>query len=232
MDYRPDLRLGAIAITVGAVAVCGFRLAHGDLPAADAPAALRFIAHHPFYAGVHLGTIAGVLLWAGGVVALTGTLSDPLAVLSGRLARAATLIGAAIFITDFTIDGVTGQDLAHTYANAAPADQAGLELVAHTAFAILRGTSLTSIIILWGVTLILLGYALGRDGYAGWLGWSAVAIGALTAVAAGALLFQPTLFPGALLYGALVSIVVQLWSIALGATMWRRSRVAHSAIES
>lgn len=153
-------------LTCGSLSERSRRTGSASRPATCPPPTAPAAAHHPFYAGVHLGTIAGVLLWAGGVVALTGTLSDPLAVLSGRLARKATHTGAAIFITDFTIDG---------------------------------------------------------DGYAGWLGWSAVAVGAF--------LFQPTLFPGALLYGVLVPIVVQLWSVALGLTMWRRSRVTHSTIE-
>lgn len=38
-------------------------------------------------------------------------------------------------------------------------------LATRTVFAVLRGTSLTSILILWGVPLVLYGSALLRDGY-------------------------------------------------------------------
>ncbi|MGW6501435.1 hypothetical protein [Nonomuraea angiospora] len=160
------------------------------------------------------------------MVPLLTTRTHDKLVVRGRLARAAALIGAAVFITDFTIDGVTGQDLAHAYASAAPADQPQLEHVAQTAFAMLRGTSLVSIAILWAVPLMLLSPALRRDGYPSWLTWAGLLAGALSFTAAVALLFQPELFPGVLLYGLLASIVMPLWSVALGLTMWRHARVA------
>jgi hypothetical protein len=227
--HQAALRLGAGCTVVGALAIAGFRLSHGDLPAADAPAALRFIADHPFYAGVHIGTVVGVLAWAGGIVALSGTITAGLAGLLGRLATASVLVGAAVFIVDFSIDGVAGQDLATTWAAATAADRPDLELAARTAFTILRGTSLTSILILWGVPLGLLGRALLLEAYPAWLGWSGLTVGAATVLAALALLFREDLFPGALLYGLLVSILVPLWSVALGLAMWRRAGIVQEA---
>jgi hypothetical protein len=220
--HQTALRLGSGCTIVGALAIAGFRLNHGDLPAADARAAMRFIADHPFYAGVHIGTVLGVLAWAGGIVALSGTITAGLASLLGRLATASVLVGAAVFIVDFSIDGVAGQDLATTWA-AAPADRPDLELAARTAFTILRGTSLTAILILWGVPLLLLGRALLLEAYPAWLGWTGLTAGAATVLAVLALLFREDLFPGALLYGVLVSILVPLWSVALGLAMWRRA---------
>jgi hypothetical protein len=163
------LKLGAGCTIAGALAIASFRLAHGDLPAADAPAALAFITRHPFYAGIHIGTILGVLAWAGGIVAFSAPLRSGLAGVLGRLATASVLVGAAVFIVDFSIDGVAGQDLAAAWETAAPAQRPELELAARTAFTILRGTSLTSILILWGVPLLLLGRAMLLDGYARWL---------------------------------------------------------------
>ncbi|GLW99454.1 hypothetical protein Misp02_35410 [Microtetraspora sp. NBRC 16547] len=221
---QPTLRLGALTTIIGALMIAGFRFAHGDLPAADPAAALHFIAHHAFYAGVHLGTVLGVLLWTAGILNLTRTFTHPIAVVLGRLALVAALVGAAVFITDFTIDGVTGQDLAHAYATAAPADQPHIERAAQTAFSMLRGTSLVSIVILWAIPLMLLAPALRRDGYSSWLAWTGLLAGATSFLAAVALLFQPELFPGVLLYGLLASIVMPLWSIALGLTMWRHAR--------
>ncbi|WP_157570814.1 hypothetical protein [Microtetraspora malaysiensis] len=221
---KPTLRLGALTIIIGALMIAGFRFAYGDLPAADPAAALHFITHHAFYAGVHLGTVLGVLLWTAGILNLARTFTHPIAVVLGRLALAAVLVGAAVFITDFTIDGVTGQDLAHAYATAAPADQPYIERVAQTAFTMLRGTSLVSIAILWAIPLMLLAPALRRDGYSSWLAWTGLLVGATSFLAAVALLFQSELFPGVLLYGLLASIVMPLWSIALGLTMWRHAR--------
>ena len=135
---------------------------------------------------------------------------------------ASVLVGAAVFIADFSIDGVAGQDLAEAWAAASPAARADLELAAHTAAAILRGTSLTSIVILWGVPLMLFGRGLLVEGYPGWLAWTGVAVGAATVIGTAALVFGRDLFPGVLVYGLLVS-VVQWWSVALGAVLWRRA---------
>jgi hypothetical protein len=223
--HRAALKLGAGCAIVGGLAIAAFRLSHGDLPAADAPAALRFITRHPFYAGIHIGTVLGVLVWAGGIIALSATLTHGLASLLGRMGAASVLVGAAVFIVDFSIDGVAGQDLARAWAAATPADRPDLELAAQTAFTILRGTSLTSILILWGVPLMLFGRAMLLEAYPAWLGWTGLATGAVTILAALALLLREGLFPGVLLYGLLISIVVPAWSLALGATMWRRASV-------
>ncbi len=166
-----------------------------------------------------------MLVWAGGIIALAATLTHGLASLLGRMGAASVLVGAAVFIVDFSIDGVAGQDLARAWAAATPADRPDLELAAQTAFTILRGTSLTSILILWGVPLMLFGRAMLLEAYPAWLGWTGLATGAVTILAALALLLREGLFPGVLLYGLLISIVVPAWSLALGATMWRRASV-------
>jgi hypothetical protein len=219
---RTVARLGAVCVVLGSLAVLGFRIAHGDPPAADAPAALRFITDHPAYTGVHLGAILGVLVWAGGLVTVAGTFRHGLSRALGRLGATSVLVGAAIFVTDFAIDGVAGQDLAAAWAAAAPAARAELELAYQTAATMLRGTSLISIVILWGLSLLLFGRALMHEGYPAWLSWTGVAAGGATVVGATAQLFQPDLFPGALVYGLLVSLV-QVWSVALGVVLWRRA---------
>jgi hypothetical protein len=221
------LKVGAVCAVLGGLAIAGFRLLHGDLPAADAPAALAFITRHPFYAGIHIGTILGVLVWAGGIVALSGTLTSGQAGILGRVGTASMLVGAAVFIVDFSIDGVAGQDLATAWQAAPPAERPELELAARTAFTILRGTSLTSILILWGFPLLLLGRALLLEAYPAWLGWTGMAIGAVIIPAALGLLLREDLFPGVLLYGLLISIAVPLWSLALGLAMWRRATATH-----
>lgn len=99
------LRWGAVSLVLGALGIAGFRMAHGDLPAADPAAALEFLSGHGFYTGVHLGAILGVLAWCGGLIALVGTLSDSGARQLARVGTGLMLVGAAIFITDFSIDG-------------------------------------------------------------------------------------------------------------------------------
>jgi hypothetical protein len=224
--HRAALWLGGACLILGSLAIFAFRLAHGDAPAANPEAHLRFIAHHPAYAAVHLGAVLGVLLWVGGLIALASMLTQPLARLLGRWGAASVLVGAAIFSIDFTIDGVAGQDLATAWATAPPPGQADLVRTAHTATTLLRGPSLMAIVILWGLPLLLFGPALRLEGYPAWLGWTGVPAGAMTMLAATALLLQPELFPGVVVYGLLASVLVQLWSLVLGVVMWQRAGTA------
>jgi len=64
------------------------------------------------------------------------------------------------------------------------------------------------------------------DGYPIWLGWAGVVIGGATALGAVGLFLLPSLFPGFLLYGVLGSVIAQLWLLATGIVMLRRSRGA------
>jgi len=157
------------------------------------------------------------------------TFTNPIARQQGRLGAASVLVGIAVFTFEHITDGVAGQDLAEDWATATPADQANLELVAETAFTILRGPSLAGTIILWGLPLMLFGRAAMLERYPTWLGWAGLALGAVTVLGAAALLFSPDLFPGALVYGLLVSVIVQIWTLVLGITMWRRADVASTA---
>jgi hypothetical protein len=221
-------RLGAVCMILGSVAVVGFRLAHGDLPAAEPEAALRFITNHPAYAAVHLGTILGVLVWAGGLIALSGTLTHQVARLLGRLGAASVLVGAAIFTVEHSIDGAAGQALARAWAAAPAAGQAEVVRAVDIAFTMIRGTSVIAVAVLWGLPPALFGRALMLEDHPSWLGWTGVAVGAATILGAISLFLQPDLFPGVLVYGLLV-FVVQLWSVAVGGVLWRRAGIALGA---
>jgi hypothetical protein len=214
-------RTGAICLVGGGIAVFVFRAAHGDLPAADPAAALAFIAASPFYAAIHLGALLGVVVWAGGLVALANALPERIAGVLGLLGQASALIGAAVYVADFSIDGYAGRALAVRWTTASPAGRADIEQAAGTVFTVLGGTSLTSIAILWGLAPLLIGLAVARVGYPSWLTWSGVIVGAVTFLGACGQFLQPDLVPGVWIYGGLVSLV-QIWSVALGLAMWRR----------
>lgn len=81
------------------------------------------------------------------------------------------LVGAAVFVVDFSIDGFAGQALADAWAAASPSGRADLVRAAGTVFTALGGTSLTSIAVLWGLPLVLFGRAVALEGYPSWLGW-------------------------------------------------------------
>jgi hypothetical protein len=228
------LRLGAVCLAGGSVIVAGCRLAHGDLPAADAPAALAFITGHPFYAGVHIGTVLGAFIGVAGLVAVTSTFTHGFGRLLARLGIVSAMVGVTVLSVEHSIDGVTGQGLAAAWASSSAGRQADLELAAQTAFQMLRGPSLIGILLLWGVTPMLVSRAARLERYPAWLYWIGLAVGAATVVSCLALLLREDLFPGVLLYGLLASILVQSWAIALGVIAWIRARslVSGSASEA
>jgi hypothetical protein len=196
-----SLRIGAVCLGVGRVVVAVARTAHGDLPTDTGEAALRFVAASPLYPLIHLGDWLGVLVWAGGLVALSGALTDRLAWTLGRLGAASALVGAAVHIAEFSIDGYALPTLAATWAAASPADRPSLESGARLVLVAIGGPSTSALVVMWGSTLVLYGLAVKQDGYAGWLGWTGVLVGAVI-LALGTIQFlQPNRLPGVLLYG-------------------------------
>jgi hypothetical protein len=164
------LRIGAVSVIVGSVAVFAFRGLHGDLPTDTGEAALRYVASYPLYHVIHLGANLGVLLWAVGLAALSSSLTHRVAWAVGRLGAASVLVGAAIYIVDFSVDGYALRQLSDAWAVASPSEQASLEVATRAVLVALGGVSLSSIIILWGVTPVLYGVAVAREGYPSWLG--------------------------------------------------------------
>jgi hypothetical protein len=220
------LRLAAVCLILGSAAVLGFRLAHGDLPTDTGEEALSFVAARPLYPVVHFGDWLGVLVWTGGLVALAGSLTDRTAWALGRMGAASVLLGAAVHIAEFSVDGYALPTLANAWATAAPADRAALESGARLALVIIGGPSTSALLILWGTTLVLFGLATRREGYAGALGWTGVLVGALVFALGMIQYLKPNVvFPGVILYGV-GTIVSQLWTVVLGISLWRRARVA------
>src|SRR5215207_3520583 len=173
-----SLRIGAVCVVVGSVIVLAFRTVHGDLPTDTGEAALSYVASYPIYALVHLGDWLGVLVWAGGLVALSGSLTRRIAWALGRLGAASVLVGAALHIVEFSIDGYALPTLAERWAVASPSERPDLEIGARLALVIIGGPATSALVILWGSTLVLYGLAVKLEGYFIWLGWTGVVLGA------------------------------------------------------
>jgi hypothetical protein len=217
------LRLGAMCLIFGSAAVLAFRLAHGDLPTDTGEEALSFVAARPLYPLIHFGDWLGVLVWTVGLVALAASLADRTAWALGRLGAATVLLGAAVHITEFSVDGYALPMLANTWQAAAPAEQASLEYGARLALVTIGGPSTSALLILWGTTLVLFGLAIRHDGYADALGWMGVLIGAVIFALATIQYLRPNVvFPGVILYG-FGTILSQAWTLVLGISMWRRA---------
>lgn len=221
-----SLRIGAVCVIVGSVIVLVVRtVLHGDLPTDTGRAALAFVASRPIYPLVHLGDWLGVLLWAGGLVALSGSLTHPAAWAIGRLGAASVLVGAAVHITEFSVDGYALPTLADTWAVASSSQRPDLEFGARLALVVIGGPSTSALVILWGSTLVLFGLAVKTEGYSTWLGWTGVVVGAAIFVLGTVQFLEPNdIFPGAVFYGG-GTVVSQIWTLALGVAMWRRGTV-------
>jgi hypothetical protein len=216
--------VAASCLAFGSLTAFVARLLHGDLPADDPQPALSFIAARPAYAGVHLAAVLGVLIASGGFISLASAFTQPITWLLGRLGSAAAIVGAAVYTTDFSTDGMTGAELASRWQAASPSDKPAIVQSAGTVFAALRGPSLIGISILWGLAIILFGWAALAARYAAWLGWSGLAVGGVTFLGATALFLSPSLYDGVIVYGLFVSIAL-LWSVVLGIATWRRRTV-------
>jgi hypothetical protein len=221
-----SLKIGAGLLIVGSVVVFVARIAHGDLPTDTGAAALGYVAAHPEYPLVHLGDWLGVLVWTLGLIALSGSFRQPFAEVTGRLAAASVLIGAAVHIAEFSIDGYALPTLAGPWASAAPADRAALETGARLVLVAIGGPSTSALAILWGTTLPLYGLAIRAEGYPSLLGWSGVAVGGAILILGVIQFLKPNaVFDGTILYGG-GTVVSQLWTLLVGINVWRRSASA------
>jgi hypothetical protein len=229
-----SLRIGAVCVIVGSVLVLVVRtVLHGDLPTDSGRAALAFVASRPIYPLVHLGDWLGVLIWACGLVALSGSLTHPGAWAIGRLGAASVLVGAAVHIAEFSIDGYALPTLAETWVAAPPSQRAELEFGARLALVIIGGPSTSALVILWGSTLILYGLAVKLEGYSSmWLGWAGIVFGAVIFAFGTVQFLEPNdIYPGALFYGG-GTVVSQIWTLILGVAMWRRGAVQETTAKT
>jgi len=218
-----SLKVGGVCTIVGGLAFTTVRLLHGDTPAAHAEAALTFVASRPTYAAVHLFAVLAAFVVLAGLTALADSLTRPSARLLGRAGVASFVAGFAVFAVESTSEGLALPELAEAATRAAPGEHAELIGAAHAVAAATHGPSLVGMALLYGVSLALFGLAMLRERYPSWLGWCGTVVGTATLVAAGGLFLSPSLFPGALLYGVLGSIVAQLWLLAAGIVMLRRA---------
>jgi hypothetical protein len=229
------LRIGAICAIAGPLVLAVSFVPHGDLPTNEATlvgeaVALRFIAAHPTWLVIHLGTIMAGLLWVGAFIALAGTLTPGTARALGWLLVPSAIIGGVFVLFDYGVDGYALKLLADTWAAASGAEQAQLLLMADTALWFLNGTFRSEILVFYGLTVLLAGLAVAHDGrYPVWFGRIATIAGA--AVLVNAMLSYAGLSLTRLDLQVFVVIlpIESLWLLALGVLMWRRAGETRAA---
>lgn len=221
------VKVGAVAIGLGGVAVLGFGAAHGVLPEGSGQAVLRYVADHPHYAGVHLGSILGVVLWTAGAAMVPSAVTCPRASSFARLGSTVTIIGACVFVVQFAVDGFGHHVLATSWANASPDEQGSVARVVELLEVLQLGPAFAWTALLWGLPLILFGLALAFDErYPDWLAWPGMLWGAGVFAVAIIRFLQFTLLPDGLVFAA-ATLGAALWGLALGIVLWRRSGALH-----
>jgi hypothetical protein len=222
-------RIGAVLAIVGPLALAASFIPHGDLPTNDATLvgeaeALRFIAQHPSWLVIHLGTIVAGLLWVGAFIAFAGTLSPGAAGAVGRLMVPSAIIGGTFLVFDYGVDGYALWALATEWAAASGPQKSQLLMMADTALAVLNGTFRSEIVVLYGLTVLLAGLGVALDGrYPVWFGTVGAVAGAAV-LANGFLSYAGiSLTREDMLVFVVVLPVESLWLLALGVLMWRRA---------
>ena len=224
------LRAGAICALVGTVGYVLAFVLHGDLPDQTTESLLSFIAGRP-WALHHLLINLCFLLWIAGLSGLAYSFTSPGAWVLGRLGQVSALLGMAVLLWHYNIDGPALETVADAWVSAEGAEKAAL---------LERGTVLTLatsamfplyVALLLGLPFILFGLAVVTSpDYPSWLGWIGAAAGGLAFVVgttnfAGFDALPMTLF-------VITVLLLDVWMLAIARLMWRHgSRLRSELIE-
>lgn len=223
-EHGRILKLGGSLALLGAIGYLTGLLWHRDLPDETIEIALTHIAQRPEWQFIHLLSIVSVLLWVGAFTALTHTLSGELSRVLGRMALCALIVGVAILIVDYSIDGYRLKHVADAWAAGTEAEREDQRLVAQALFGVLGGTFRSFIAWLYGLPFFVLGLAIvtSRD-FPRWFGWVPVVAGAGAMLAGTTLFLDIDIIPFPVLFAGFV-IPLNLWLGVSGVLMWRRGR--------
>lgn len=213
------LRAGAVCAVAGTLGYIVAFVLHGDLPDQTTESLLTFIAERP-WALHHLLINFCFLLWIAALAGLAYSFTSGLAWVLGRLGHTMALLGMAVLLWHYNIDGPALEHVADAWVDAAGADKAVL---------LERGTILAEattgmfplyVALLLGLPFLLFGLAVvNSKEYPSWLGWIGFVAGG-TAFVVGAINFAGfDMLPMNLF--VFVVLLLDFWMIAIGRLMWR-----------
>lgn len=215
-------RIGGTCAIVGGLGYLAVAVTHGRLPDESVETTLGHVASRPQWQAVHLVGIVCVLLWVAAIAGLAGTLRRGPGRVLGVLAVLGAVIGAAIYVVDFSIDGYALKHTADAWVTAVGPEREVHRQLGMAMTTILRGTVLAASIWSLGLPFLLSGLAVAVDrGYPRWLGLVPALTGGVSVLGgfAAFLLDSHVGFLVALAASALSAG----WLVVMGATMWRRS---------
>ncbi len=195
---------------------------HPHTAGLDGAATVQAIVQNGAWVAIHLTIIVAILLIIGGLIGLTerliGTSGGPLA----RLGVAAALLGGAVVTVSTAMDGFVMKALSLSSAAAPAAETATALRVATAVKAVDFGLWSIGILVFFGVAFACFGVAvIASRRFPAWFGWIAV-VGAGGSAVAGLLQIAANGEVQAAETTLLVStLLLTLWTLALGVWMWR-----------
>lgn len=211
---------GALFIAGATVGLVGNAL-HPHTADLDGAATVASIAQNGAWVPIHLAIITAIMLIIGGLVALTEHLADTPGGPFARLGLAGALLGGAVVTVSTAIDGFVMKAL--SVSPEPPATDAAMALrVSLAVKEVDFGIWSIGMLVFFGAAFACFGMAVvASRRYPRWFGWIAVlgaggsAVAAVLQIAAyGEVQAAETIF-------LLSSLVLTLWTLALGIGMWR-----------
>ncbi|MQA26218.1 MAG: hypothetical protein GEU94_12285 [Micromonosporaceae bacterium] len=215
------LRIGAVCGLVGTLGYVIAFVLHGDLPNQTTESVLTFIATRP-WALHHFAIVLCFMLWAAALSGLGHSLTGGAAWVAGRLGQLSVVLGLAVLLWHYNIDGPALEQVADAWAATSGAEQAvhlerGTLLLLATA-----GMFPLYVALLLGLPFLLYGIALVLDPhYPSWLGWVGIAAGGLAFVVGATNFAGFDVLPMNLF--VLTVLVLDFWMLAVARLMWRRA---------
>ena len=214
---------GALFVAGAVIGLVGNAL-HPHSAEPNAAATVQAIAENGTWVAIHLAIIVAILLIIGGLVGLAELLKDTPGGSLARLGLAAALLGGAIVTVSTAIDGFAIKALALSVAAAPAAESATALRIAVAVKETDFGIWSIGILVFFGATFACFGGAVTASlRFPGWFGYVAVvgaggsAVAAVLQIAANReVQAAETIFLGA-------SLLLTLWTLALGFLMWRGS---------
>lgn len=218
---RAQRMTGGLFIVGAAVGLVGNAL-HPHTADPNTTAIVGAIAQNGAWVGIHLAIIVAILLIIGGLVGLADQLNGTSAAPLARLGLAAALVGGAVVTVSSAIDGFAMKALAQSSASAPAAEAASALRIAIAVRDADFGIWSIGMLVFFGAAFICFGLAVSASRrFAGWFGWVAVAgasgatVAALLQIgASGEVQAAQTIF-------LVSSLVLTLWTLAVGVLMWR-----------
>jgi hypothetical protein len=200
---------------------------HPHVASPDAGASVRAIADNVAWSAIHLAIIVAILLVIGGLLELAEELADTPGGYAARLAAGASVLGGALVTVSTTIDGFAMKSFA-----AAVADGGGDGALQFAVAGRAIGFGIWSIgmLVFFGAAFGCFGVAILASGrYPRRYGWTPIIGGAGSAVAALLQLAFNREVQTAETIFLMSSLLLTLWTLALGVRMWRNATAPAAA---